>query len=194
MTNWCRATNATSRVYLGISGLSGKVEAGSSCKPGKNSIDCFNQGVVLQHFLRKGNAGPRKIAKVKLLRERSGKLMLCFCFSSWHVGLCLWIFGTRGYTCWWLYIIVTYRKFPGGHPNFPKEPRKIRRKIERCTGPSPPVTLQSHHAYGHIFMVKTSPSPLLSIPLFCFSSFPPPQMDRWGVWRDSGQTHCQHQT
>lgn len=104
--------------------------------------------------MRKGNAGSRSIAKVKLLRERSRKLIVFlhdmlanFCQTLEQEGLDACIHDCN-LLC--------------GHPNFPKNPRKIReRAAKKCNGPSPPIPLQSLHAQGHTFVAKTQ----------CFLSF-----------------------
>ena len=120
-------------------------------------------------------------AKVKLLRERSRKLMLWFCF---------FLHDTRTLADDCIRFQLTAKE--------PQKSQDSRKGRERCNGPSPPVSLQSLHASSHIFLVKTCPSPLFFIffpfPLFFFSSFPAPQMGGWGVWRDGGQTHCECQT
>ena len=109
----------------------------------KASIDCLNKGVVLQHFCEREilvRQRSPKIAKVKLLRERSRKLISVFFFMTfWTLFVKFW--NKREHTLMPVYDC----NFPCGNPNFPKNPRKHRkrsakgpRKMQWSKSTSPP--------------------------------------------------------
>lgn len=64
-------------------------------------------------------------AKVKLLRERSRKLMLWFCFFFTTRGPMFANLWTRGNTRRWLYTIPTHSERTAKEPRFAKGPRKM---------------------------------------------------------------------